>query len=546
MKKLFYILSLVVIACACSNRSAKDKLVAIDSLVVQELYDSAYTVLSGIDTTLLNDMDTKAHYYLRRKHLGYLTPHRDSSNVLDSIVIPYYTSTDDKEKLADAYYYKAYGEIKSGKTKEGVTDYKRAEQLANQTNNHSLQYKIAESLAVMNDIAGNYKLSLDYAKKTLKLSSLIHNPRWTYDALYNIAVAYNRLHQKDSCLYYLKRVEAYLKYVPERELPNTLISIAYLYKHKNPEKAKQYLQKSLELKESSYALEHLSDIYYDEGNTEDSYRLLTRALTIDDNNPKDLIIHNLLDYDLEHGRTDEVCKRVNEIIAIKDSIIEKIKNDTIRSLQLNFDHEVEMTAANKRLIRWQQILGIVVFLALLLIGSFLWRKHKTKLQRLENEIQTKDYIRKVLDLELRATKTEAQLAALQSENDENKQEIKRLEAVKEKVEEESRRLLGKEVQAIRRGIQLYEQLMNNEKVQTWTGTDYDAITSFFEVSHPDAMKEIRQKYGCPTTRSMLYLILVNMGKTNEEICGIMSLNSSSLRSLTFRLRKQRGDIQSDK
>jgi hypothetical protein len=102
------------------------------------------------------------------------------------------------------------------------------------------------------------------------------------------------------------------------------------------------------------------------------------------------------------------------------------------------------------------------------------------------------------------------------------------------------------VQAIRRGIQLYEQLMNNEKVQTWTGTDYDAITSFFEVSHPDAMKEIRQKYGCPTTRSMLYLILVNMGKTNEEICGIMSLNSSSLRSLTFRLRKQRGDIQSDK
>jgi hypothetical protein len=76
----------VVIACACSNRSAKDKLVAIDSLVVQELYDSAYTVLSSIDTTFLNDMDTKAHYYLRRKHLGYLTPHRDSSNVLDSIV----------------------------------------------------------------------------------------------------------------------------------------------------------------------------------------------------------------------------------------------------------------------------------------------------------------------------------------------------------------------------------------------------------------------------------------------------------------------------
>ena len=546
MKKLFYILSLVVIACACSNRSAKDKLVAIDSLVVQELYDSAYTVLSGIDTTLLNDMDTKAHYYLRRKHLGYLTPHRDSSNVLDSIVIPYYTSTDDEEKLADAYYYKAYGEIISGKTKEAVVDYKRAEELADQTDNPRLQYKVSESLAAVNNLTGNYKLSLDYAKKTLRLSSLINNPTWTCDALYNMALAYNRLRQNDSCFYYLEKMEPLLKYVQKKDLPNTLISIAYFYKRTKPEKAKYYLEKSLSEAETSYALSHLADIYVNEGKIDEAYHLWKRALAINDNNPKDIVIHNLLDYDLEHGRTDEVCKRVNEIIAIKDSIIEKFKNDTIRSLQLNFDHEVEMTAANKRLIRWQQILGIVVFLALLLIGSFLWRKHKTKLQRLENEIQTKDYIRKVLDLELRATKTEAQLAALQSENDENRQEIKRLEAEKEKVEEESRRLLGKEVQAIRRGIQLYEQLMNNEKVQTWTGTDYDAITSFFEVSHPDAMKEIRQKYGCPTTRSMLYLILVNMGKTNEEICGIMSLNSSSLRSLTFRLRKQRGDIQSDK
>lgn len=541
MKKLFYLLSLVVFAYACSNRSAKEKLVAIDSLLDQELYDSAYTVMCSIDTTLLNDMDSKAHYYLVRKRLGYLTSHRDSSNMLDSIVIPYYTSTDDKEKLAEAYYNKAYGEIISGKTKESVIDYKRAEELANQTSNPRIQYKATECLAAVNEISGNYNLELDYAKKTLKLASLINNPKWKSDALYGMATAYNRFRQKDSCLHYLEKLEPYLKYVPERDLPNMLIGIAYLYKHTDPEKAKQYLQRSLELKESSSALEHLSDIYYNEGNQEKAYDTWKRALAIDDNNPKDNIIHNLLDYDLERGRTDEVCKRVNEIIAIKDSIIEKFKNDTIKSLQLNFDHEVEMSAAHERLIRWQQILGIVVFLAMLLIGYILWRKHKTKLQRLENEIQTKDYIRKVLDLELRAAKTEAQLAALQSENDENKQEIKRLEAVKAEVEEESKRLLGKEVQTIRRGIQLYEMLMNNEKVQTWTSTDYEAITSFFEVSNPNAMKEIRQKYGRPTTRNMLYLILVNMGKTNEDICGIMSLNSSSLRSLNYRLRKQMED-----
>ena len=541
MKKLFYLLSLVVFACACSNRSAKEKLVAIDSLLDQELYDSAYTVMCSIDTTMLDDMDSKAHYYLVRKRLGYLTPHRDSSNVLDSIVIPYYTSTDDKEKLAEAYYNKAYGEIISGKTKESVIDYKRAEKLANQTDNPRLQYKVYEVLAVVNERTGNYYLSLDNAKKALKLSSLINNPRWTCDALYNMSLAYNRLHQQDSCFYYLEKIEPLLKYVQKKDLPNYLISIAYFYKDTKPDKAKYYLEKSLSLGETTYALEHLADIYVSEGKIDEAYHLWKRAFAINDNHPKDIIIHNLLDYDLEHGRTDEVCKRVNEIIAIKDSIIDNLRNDTIKSLQLNFDHEVEMSAAHERLIRWQQILGIVVFLAMLLIGYILWRKHKTKLQRLENEIQTKDYIRKVLDLELRAAKTETQLASLQSENDENKQEIKRLEAVKAEVEEESKRLLGKEVQTIRRGIQLYEMLMNNEKVQTWTGTDYDAITSFFEVSNPDAMKKIRQKYGRPTTRNMLYLILVNMGKTNEEICTIMSLNSSSLRTINYRLRKQMED-----
>ena len=537
MKKLVYLLPLVLFAITCSNRTAKEKLVAIDSLVVHELYDSAYVVLSGIDTTLLNDMDTKAHYYLVRKQVGYLTSHRDSSNVLDSIVIPYYTSTDNKEKLADAYYYKAYGEITSGKMEEGVIDYKRAEELAYQTSNPRLQYKADECLAVVNEMSGNYTLSLEYAKKIMKLASIINNPKWTYDALYGMSIAYNRLGQTDSCFYYLEKIEPYLKYVPEKDLPYTLTNIAYLYKHSNPEKAKYYLEESLSKAETSYALEHLADIYLNEGKMDEAYLLWKRALAIDDNNAKDLIIHNLLEYDLEHGKTDEVCKRVNEIIAIKDSVIEKLKNDTIRGLQLNFDHEVEMNAAHERLIRWQRAMGIIAFLVLLLIGYILWRKHKIKLQRLENEMQTKDYIRKVLDLELRTTKKDAELAALQSENDDNRQEIQRLETEKAELEDESKRLLGMEAQTIRRGMLLYDQLLRNEKVQTWTNADYETIVSFFEVSNPDAMKEILKKYGRSTSRSMLYLILVDMGKTNDEICGIMSLNGSSLRSLKHRLRK---------
>ena len=375
------------------------------------------------------------------------------------------------------------------------------------------------------------------------MASLINNPKWTYDALFNIALAYHKIKQEDSSLYFMDKVESYLKYAPQYNLPNTLTSIAVIYKYKKPEKAKYYFKKSLLLGETTYALNHLADIYVNEGKFDEAYELWKRSLAINEDRPKDKVIHNLLVYDLEHGKTDEVFKRVNEIIAIKDSIIDGLKNDTIRNLQLNFDHEVEMNAAHERLIRWQRALGIIAFLALCLIGYILWRKHKARLQRLENELLTKDYIRKMLDLELRATKTETQLAALQSENDENRQEIQRLETEKAELEEEAKRLLGKETQIIRRGMLLYDQLLKSERVQTWTNSDYEAIASFFEASHPDAMKEILKKYGRPTTRSMLYLILVDMGKSNDEICRIMSLNGSSLRSLKHRLRKNMEDSQ---
>lgn len=339
-------------------------------------------------------------------------------------------------------------------------------------------------------------------------------------------------------VYYCQKVEELKDYANPKDRLALLTDIAYIYKYSQPEVAKKYYEEAFSIKENSLILAHLANIYYDEGNKEKAYETWKRAFAINDAYPKDNIIHNLLEYDLEHGRTDEVCKRVNEIIAIKDSIINSVKNDTIRNLQLNFDHEVEMNTANEKLIHWQWALGIIALFAFLLIIYILWRKHKTKLLRLENEIVAKDYIRKVLNLEVKAAKTEAQLSALQSENEENKQEIQRLETMKSELEEESKRLLGKEVQKIRRGIKLYEQLARSEKVNTWNNTDYEAIVSFFEASNPKATKEIQKKYGHLTTRNMLYLILVDMGKSNDEIGEIMSLDKSSIRSLTYRLRKQ--------
>ena len=201
-----------------------------------------------------------------------------------------------------------------------------------------------------------------------------------------MALAYSRLGQIDSSLSYIDKVEPLLKFVPKQDLPYTLVSIAYLYKFTNPEKAKYYLRKSLSEEESSYALAHLADIYLKEGNLDKAYHIWKKALNIHDRKPKDKILHNILEYDIIHGNIDHVCGTVNEIITIKDSIIDNLRNDTIKDLQLRFDHEVAMRKQETITNNWQKGLLIAILLITLLIAYIIIKRYREKTRMQEAQM----------------------------------------------------------------------------------------------------------------------------------------------------------------
>ena len=146
MKKLFYILLLPWgLFTSCKNGQITDNLNFIDYLVNDDKYDSAYSAILEIDTMKIINSDDRAHYYLLRTQLNYLTGNPDTTNSLDNIVIPYYHDNDMKDKLADAYYYKAYQELTEKKIENAVRYYKQAENLIAQSSNIRLKFKIAES-----------------------------------------------------------------------------------------------------------------------------------------------------------------------------------------------------------------------------------------------------------------------------------------------------------------------------------------------------------------------------------------------------------------
>ena len=305
-KNLIIVLLALLITSSCENKSILNQINEIESLTDQELFDSAYVKLSKINESALCNDDQKAHYYLLRTQLGYLTQHPDSTNMLDSLVIPYFLKKNDQKNLANAYYCKGYSIAIKGDYAKAIFYYKKAEEQAMIIENDKLLFKVYESLSVVNELTSNYILELEYAKKALIIVQRVNNNKWTYDALYKTALAYSRLGLIDSSLYYINKVEPLLKYVPKHDIAYTLVSIAYLYKHTNPEKAKHYLEKSLSKEKSSYAIAILADIYLNEGKLDEAYLLWKKALNIHDRNPKDKILHNILEYDINHGNINNV------------------------------------------------------------------------------------------------------------------------------------------------------------------------------------------------------------------------------------------------
>lgn len=516
-KNLIIVLLALLITSSCENKSVLNQINEIESLTDRELFDSAYVKLSKISETALSNDDQKAYYYLLRTQLGYLTQHPDSTNMLDSLVIPYFLQKNDQKNLANAFYYKGYSEVTRGDYAKATYCYKKAEEQAIVVEDDKLLYKVFESLFAINELTGNIKLELEYAKKALNIVQQVNNKKWTFNALYNIALAYSRDGQKDSSLYYINKVEPFLKYVPKNELPHTLISIAYLYKHTHPQKAKIYLERSLSESESSYALSHLADLYKNEGKIDEAYRLWQRALNIHDKKPKDKILHNILEYDIIHCNINHVCETVNEIITIKDSIIDNLRNDTIKDLQLRFDHEVAMHKQEKITSDWQKGLLAAILLITLLIAYIIIKRYREKTKMQEAQMQINNLVGQIRELE---KSEEDNSAAIQKLNDQIKN------------------IMDKEGALLKQGKMLYDKIIGGEIIYHWRKKEYELFINYYKAidyKTVNRLEKTKRKEKL-TPHKLAFLILNEMGYDKKDIIRILSISETSVNTLYFRTK----------
>lgn len=543
-RKIIQLSILPLLLIACNGIQVSEKLNQVDSLVVREQYDSASVLLKDVAETSMT-AEEQAHYYLLATQLGYLTNQPLPSDSLLDLAIIFYNKVGNQQKLADAYIYKSYRSRVDQDYPQAILYGKKAESLAMNTNDIRLQFKIAENLSYLNALCENDLLQLQYAKKALTLAQKVQNKNWMAYSYNKIGFAFANLDQYDSAYLYIEKTIPYISYVEDADKTTFLTNFGLLYKDYDLKRAKKYFEKALTYGEHPGTLEHLADIYYAEGNKEEAYALWKKALTIDCKFEKDNLIHSILSYDLERGNLNEASKNLDEVIAIKDSIITVLRNDTIKDLQLRFDHEVAMHGADKKLIGTQRILMVLaVIVGILAFYIYIRRKKEETLER-EHQMQLYAYTTQIDELRTNKEKALTQISELESHKEYDSQRISKLEEEAkdaeiaiENLNKDIKKLLDDESPKLKKGRMLYDRIQNGETTSKWTSKDQALFNNYYGAINYRTYNRLRKVKRATklNAHNMFYLILKEIFKDDKEVMRILGISPEGLRSLRNRTK----------
>ena len=519
------ILSLVIISaillCGCGNQSISHKLSVIDSLVSAESYDSAYYEVMTINPETFNSSEDKAHYNLLLTRASCLTGKTLPPDSIIDYSIAFYEKSNQKEKLCDAYYYKAEAKTSKGEYDQAITLAKQAEALAKQMNNAKQQYKIAELIAYMNGVCGNNDTQLQYARESMKYALETKKKNWIAMSYARICEAYQAKEKNDSALFYADKVISNISNADTADLPYLLNAAGFAYIEKDIAKAKVFFEQSLSNKPLARTMENLAYIYYIEGNEGKAYELWKQAMVTEDDAPKDRILFNILQYDLEHHNIMDVSKQIYDIYAIKDSLNDVLKDRSILKIQQEYDKQVAHEQHEQEVLRWVVAVLVLLVIILLLIGYIQYRRHKAKLLLAEQQMTISNYLNEIKNLKDHREGTEQQIADLNQK-------------INDLIEQDSPRLY--------RGKMLYDHIMQNGTTVSWGKDDYQCFVDFYKANDLSTYNKIVKKDHPKTIHNTFFLILYAIGKTDKQVQTIMAITQEAIRSTRFRIKnnKKRG------
>ena len=318
----------------------------------------------------------------------------------------------------------------------------------------------------------------------------------------NLAASYNAIDNMDSAQYFINRMLPYLPAVPEQQRTNHYCNIGLIYNDQNNELAKKYLQKSVEVKPNAYAYRALAQIYQKEGNKEKADEMWHKALQTTNLSLKANVVKGMAKAKTEEGDYKAAHELDLWAAALKDSLHRQQKE--------------EGRAA------WV-IAALLLSVAILAVWTVRKkRKNRRRIAAMSEELEQK----------ARA------MEQLQQENESNKKQLDRLSRDMTGFEQKHEKLLAE-------GQRLYESInVDGGNTLTWTKDDFVHFVLYYKLRHPEFVRHIENDYDELTPRQKTFLILYDMGMTDEDVMRTLVLTESSVRANKTRIKgKEVGERQ---
>lgn len=518
---LCLILSVLILTNCSNDNDTHEKLSEIERLLEKEKYELAMNNLSDINANRLND-ENKAYYDLLMTQANFCLDKQTDSDSLINESIRFYEENNNKILLAKAYYYKGITCYQRGNKSEGINLIKKAEHLAKGTSDLNFITKIYINLSFINIDTGNYQTGLSYAKKALQTARKANNKILVALSMNKINAAFNCMGKIDSCLVYSQKTIPYIKHLNKNDKLEVLTNISIGFVNKGLyDEAILYAKKSLEIKPNAHAYYIIGSIYFERGENQKAWQLLNDALNTNGLELKAEVLLWMADLKKEEGKYKEASELEERALATKDSIKIKQQTEHMLSLQNNAERKAADAQAQNRLVI--AISAVMVFAAAVMISMLAYnrrRRNATKRQIEDISRTTEQYRQKISELD--------------KEKDKNEKEIEKLNKKIESLKERRMTILG-------HGRTLYDELEKGGKTITWKKDDYEAVIEYYRTIDPKTIESIEHNYKKLTPYNIFLLIMINNGKSNDEIMQTTGISYSALRTMKHRINKVKNE-----
>lgn len=535
MKKLLTMMlfASTLLITGCGDNSCYTMLENVDSLTEADLVDSACTVMEKVEKNhKIKDGKERAYYNLLKYQLGFRLRYKNMKDTIIDYSISYYSKHTDNRKLALAYYLK--GRINGrNNNKEAIRCFKKAEFLAEDTNNDSLKMRICNNIAIINGNNEDYKAALKYALTAVKYGKNVADKETLLSCYFTLSGIYANLGMPDSCNFYATKCLDFLKDASVSQKANIYLNVAASIEETDTARAKEYALESIELNPSNNAYQILAKIARDGKDYRLSEEYLNAALKYSKSvDWEAFILYELAQTKELMGQHEEANKLSRRVIKLRDSV-EAIKaRDSIREIQIAYEAEdesqEEIEAKEDETVFVGVGLSLVVVTVVAVFVEKRRRLHKTMAR------QREEHCKAMAQME---TEKNEQAMKMKVAAKEIKEANKKIERQQQRLKAKTERQRQQDSDTYREGFAIYNKVKSEEGKINWDKDSVKSFITFYRSTSADFKAATDGKYQKLTDYQYTLLALKDMGMDNKQIAATLGITVSAVRTQLSRMKK---------